>query len=83
MHDAVPDSPDDLWINDPWADEERTSEPMRPAAHGPRRNPSREDRSVRRRMRRAGAQEENSMPSPDRTELLKRIERATSWDEQL
>jgi hypothetical protein len=83
MYDARHDAPDDLWINDPWADDESTREPMRPAARGPRRNPSREDRSVRRRMRRAGAQEENSMPSPDRPELLKRIERAASFDEQL
>jgi hypothetical protein len=83
MRDAVPDSTDDLWINDPWADDERTHEPMRSAGRGPRRNPSREDKSVRRRMRRAGAQEENSMPSPDRSELLQRIERAASFDEQL
>ncbi|MFE0490247.1 hypothetical protein [Streptomyces griseoaurantiacus] len=85
MHDAIEPSPyDSLNIGDPWADEdrERTSEPMRSAARGPRRNPSREDRSVRRRMRRAGAQEENSMPSPDRSELLKRIESATTFDEQ-
>jgi hypothetical protein len=86
MYDAVEPSPyDSLNINDPWADEdrERTSEPMRPHERGPRRNPSREDRSVRRRMRRAGAQEENSMPSPDRSELLKRIESAKTFDEQV
>ncbi|MEU9405572.1 hypothetical protein AB0E08_07695 [Streptomyces sp. NPDC048281] len=87
MHDAVEPSPyDSLNVNDPWADDEheRTSEPMRPAARGPRRNPSREDRSVRRRMRRAGAQEENSMPSPtERSELLQRIASAKTFDEQL
>ncbi len=85
MHDAIEPSPyDSLNINDPWADEdhERTSEPMRPAARGPRRNPSREDRSVRRRMRRAGAQEEN-MPSPDRSELMQRIASAKTLDEQI
>jgi len=87
MHDAVEPSPyDSLWVNDPWADEDRalTSEPMRPAARGPRRNPSREDKSVRRRMRRAGAQEENSMPSPDRrSDLMARIANTRSLDEQL
>jgi hypothetical protein len=83
MYDARHDAPDDLWADDPWAADETTREPMRPAARGPRRNPSREDRSVRRRMRRAGAQEENSMPSPERSELLKRIESATNLDDQL
>lgn len=79
MYDARQTAPDD----DPWADDEATSEPMRPHARGPRRNPSREDRSVRRRMRRAGAQEENSMPSPDRSELVKRIASATRFDDQV
>jgi hypothetical protein len=83
MYDARHDAPDDLWTDESWTAEESSREPMRPAARGPRRNPSREDRSVRRRMRRAGAQEENSMPSPDRSELLQRIERAASFDEQL
>lgn len=82
MYDARHDAPDDLWIDDPWADDESTREPMRPAARGPRRNPSREDRSVRRRMRRAGAQEEN-MPSPDRSELVARIASSQSFDEQV
>jgi hypothetical protein len=79
MYDARRTTPDD----EPWADDEPASEPMRPHARGPRRNPSREDRSVRRRMRRAGAQEENSMPSPDRSELLARISSAKSFDEQI
>lgn len=82
MHDARRDALDDLWADGPWADDESTREPMRPAARGPRRNPSREDRSVRRRMRRAGAQEEN-MPSPDRSELLARIANAKTWDDQV
>ncbi|MGA5598377.1 hypothetical protein ACPCSE_29505 [Streptomyces cellulosae] len=79
MDDARHDAPDDLWINDPWADD-ATREPMRPARL--RRNPSSEDKSVRRRMRRAGAQEEN-MPSPDRSELLRRIASAQTFDEQV
>jgi hypothetical protein len=83
MYDARHDAPDDLWADEAWSDDESTRAPMRPAARGPRRNPSREDRAVRRRMRRAGAQEENSMPSPDRSELLKRIESAKTFDEQV
>lgn len=86
MHDAIEPGPyDSLNISDAWADEEHesTREPMRPAARGPRRNPSREDRAVRRRMRRAGAQEENSMPSHDRSELMQRIASAKTLDEQI
>ncbi|PPS89438.1 hypothetical protein [Streptomyces sp. MH60] len=83
MYDTSRDAPDDLWVSDPWADDESVREPMRPAARGTRRNPSREDKSVRRRMRRAGAQEENSMPSTQRSELLQRIASATMFDEQM
>ncbi|WP_428957907.1 hypothetical protein [Streptomyces sp. cg35] len=65
-----------------WDEDESTHEPMRPPA-GARRNPSREDRSVRRRMRRSSAQEENSMPSPDRSTLLQQIASARTVQDQM
>ncbi|MET7363236.1 hypothetical protein ABZS76_33030 [Streptomyces sp. NPDC005562] len=66
-----------------WAEDEPVREPMRPQVRGPRRNPSSDDKRVRRRMRRSGAQEENSMAIPDRSELLQRIASATSLQDQM
>ncbi|MEV7675085.1 hypothetical protein [Streptomyces sp. NPDC088752] len=66
-----------------WDEDEPVREPMRPQFAGARRNPSREDKQVRRRMRRSGAQEENTMSIPDRSELMRRIATATSLQEQM
>jgi hypothetical protein len=77
MSDAEHDR-DDLWAQD-----EPVREPMRPQSAQVRRNPSREERSVRRRMRRSGAQEENTMSNPDRTALMQRIASATTLQEQV
>ncbi|MGW7100427.1 hypothetical protein [Streptomyces sp. NPDC054838] len=68
---------------DEWAEDEPVREPMRPQAAEARRNPSRDERRIRRRMRRSGAQEENSMPIPDRSQLLQQIASATSLPEQI
>ncbi|MFD7835632.1 hypothetical protein [Streptomyces sp. NPDC059761] len=68
---------------DEWAEDEPVREPMRPQAAEARRNPSRDDKRIRRRMRRSGAQEENSMSIPDRSQLLQQIASATSLQEQI
>ncbi|MCX4799587.1 hypothetical protein OG497_37670 [Streptomyces sp. NBC_01242] len=79
MYDAVqPDRAVDL-----WAEDEPVREPMRPQSAGARRNPSRDDKRIRRRMRRSGAQEENEMSIPDRSQLVQRIASATSLAEQM
>lgn len=79
MHDATrPDRAMDL-----WAEDEPVREPMRSQSADARRNPSRDDKRIRRRMRRSGAQEENEMPIPDRSQLLQRIASATTLAEQM
>ncbi|MGW9067937.1 hypothetical protein ACWGQT_00595 [Streptomyces yangpuensis] len=67
---------------DDWAEDEPVREPMRPQAAEARRNPSRDDKRIRRRMRRSGAQEENSM-STERSQLLQQIASATSLQDQI
>jgi hypothetical protein len=67
-----------------WAEDEPVREPMRPQARSLRRNPSSDDKRIRRRMSRSGrVQEENSMAVPDRSDLLQRIASATSLKEQI
>ncbi|MFE6000266.1 hypothetical protein ACFQ6C_25955 [Streptomyces sp. NPDC056454] len=72
----------DRTTDDLWAEDEPVREPMRPQTRSPR-NPSRDDKRVRRRMRRSGAQEENSMANPDRSRLLQQIAGAQTLDEQM
>ncbi|MEU6362136.1 hypothetical protein [Streptomyces albidoflavus] len=69
--------------DDLWAEDEPVREPMRPQRSEVRRNPSRDDKRTRRRMRRSGAQEENSMSNPDRHQLVQRIANATSLAKQV
>ncbi|MFJ4902893.1 hypothetical protein [Streptomyces sp. NPDC088727] len=79
MYDAIrPERAMDL-----WAEDEPVRAPMRPQLAETRRNPSRDDKRIRRRMRRSGAQEENEMSIPDRSQLLQRIASATSLGEQV
>ncbi|MGW1436837.1 hypothetical protein ACWD7M_16500 [Streptomyces griseus] len=72
----------DRTTDDLWAEDEPVREPMRRQVKAPR-NPSRDDKRVRRRMRRSGAQEENSMANPDRSRLLQQIAHARTMDEQI
>ncbi|THA72544.1 hypothetical protein E6R60_26820 [Streptomyces sp. A0642] len=72
----------DQRTDDLWAEDEPVREPMRPQTRSPR-NPSRDDKRIRRRMRRSGAQEENSMANPDRSQLLQQIASATTVQEQM
>ncbi|MFI0967106.1 hypothetical protein ACH4S8_37830 [Streptomyces sp. NPDC021080] len=66
---------------DLWDEDEPVREPMRPQATSARRNPSRDDMRIRRRMRRSGAQEENEMSIPDRSQLIQQIASARSLAE--
>ncbi|MFF7198335.1 hypothetical protein ACFZAM_32085 [Streptomyces sp. NPDC008079] len=82
MHDGHQDRQDAVDDVD-WRDRHALAEPMRGQGSGPRRQPSTDDKRIRRRMRRGGAvaQEENAMPQT-REELLKAISAAPTLHEQ-